>query len=467
MKQNGQDNKKEAEYKNLAVACEILSVELQKSLGAESLKEQLAETKLSQVSGWLNDIAVQATRMLMGFMVDGERRHDLVCAKLQAIKMPELSDENAYRKAGVQSVKSLAELSNQLDSDRKQLRDLRTALSKLKSSKFALDGGAPVLPVLEEWEKQHGRDPLKPRQAEEESEAVSKVASCHVAVVASLCLVRSDAVKGGSADGKVLKNLEDVTSTLRAKVDCLPKTCEPLLKQATALLQECESFSKKGTKRPPAGASKPSDKAAKKQQDRQPQVPEPAQTSEGVAVVVPKSMEEPSPKTQQVQNDSVPNNRELPEEKAPVPSAKESKSKRDENSDSSSSDSSDTSSRKKKKEKKQKNKKDKKKKKKEKKTKKKDKKTGKDKKSKKDKKTKADNASDADRRLSEKQIRKKLRERLWTSPSKQKKAKQEAAAVEAGPKAKAKAKAQAKAEVKAKAKAKVKAGAKGKAKAVK
>lgn len=141
MKQNGQDDKKEGEYKNLAVACEILSVELQKSLGAESLKEQLAETKLSQVSGWLSDVAVQTTRMLMGFMVDGERRHDLVCAKLQAIKMPELSDENAYRKAGVQSVKSMAELSNQLDSDRKQLRDLRTALLKLKSSKFALDGG--------------------------------------------------------------------------------------------------------------------------------------------------------------------------------------------------------------------------------------------------------------------------------------------------------------------------------------
>ena len=253
------DKKTESDHRSLATALELTSAGLLEALGAQDMKQDLAETGLglAKTKDWLDSVCVKCLRYLLGFMLDTERRHKLALDKLKAIKMPELSNQQAYRKVGLASVGQLADLSKKIEADLKQLTDSRSALSKLKPCKFALDEKKlPAEVVLEEWEKKNGRDPLKPYELELESGMETKVAGFHVAAVAAMCLVGSETVKEGSCESSTLKKLHDIGATLKLKCETLPEGWGKLKKEGETLAEECQRLGK-GTKRSAGATDKP------------------------------------------------------------------------------------------------------------------------------------------------------------------------------------------------------------------
>ena len=230
------------------------SIELCKILGQESLKQDLVASHLDQAGTWLDQVAVKVTRLLLGTLLDAKRTHGLANAKLAAIKMPG-PHEDSYKKAGVKHVGHLADLSRAVEEDVQKMKDLRSAMSKLKSSKFSLNGDGACAVLLGEWQQKHGWDPLQPIPGETESLVTCKISMFHVAAVAAKCLVRSEAIQGGSPDAKTLKNLQDIAVTLQTKCDCLPDEETDLKKHGGALVEECESFYKGSSKRKSTSAA--------------------------------------------------------------------------------------------------------------------------------------------------------------------------------------------------------------------
>ena len=243
-----------SELQSMATALCQTSIELCKILGQESLKQDLVASHLDQAGTWLDQVAVKVTRLLLGTLLDAKRTHGLANAKLAAIKMPG-PHEDSYKKAGVKHVGHLADLSRAVEEDVQKMKDLRSAMSKLKSSKFSLNGDGACAVLLGEWQQKHGWDPLQPIPGDTESLVTCKISMFHVAAVAAKCLVRSEAIQGGSPDAKTLKNLQDIAVTLQTKCDCLPDEETDLKKHGGALVEECESFYKGSSKRKSTSAA--------------------------------------------------------------------------------------------------------------------------------------------------------------------------------------------------------------------
>ena len=211
-----------SELQSMATALCQTSIELCKILGQESLKQDLVASHLDQAGTWLDQVAAKVTRLLLGTLLDAKRTHGLANAKLAAIKMPG-PHEDSYKKAGVKHVGHLADLSRAVEEDVQKMKDLRSAMSKLKSSKFSLNGDGACAVLLGEWQQKHGWDPLQPIPGETDSLVTCKISMFHVAAVAAKCLVRSEVVQGGSPDAKTLKNLQDIAVTLQTRVRLLAR----------------------------------------------------------------------------------------------------------------------------------------------------------------------------------------------------------------------------------------------------
>eukprot|EP00435_Cladocopium_sp_Y103_P059191 s662_g21.t1 len=232
----------------MAMALVHTSEGLEKALATEALKPDLAETRLEKAASWLRTLSSSAAQLLLGHLLDAKRTHTAAHKKLEAINMPAISDEATYRKSGVRNVGNLADLSGAVEKDIKRLKDLRQALSKLKSCKFGSEGDSPGLTCINKFQENNGWYPLDPVPGEADSLLTCSESSFHVAAVAAMCLLRNESIQGGTPDPKAVKQLGDITATLKLKFNLLPERNGDLRKHGAALLAECESTAK-GKKR--------------------------------------------------------------------------------------------------------------------------------------------------------------------------------------------------------------------------
>ena len=90
---------------------------------------------------------------------------------------------------------------------------------------------------------------MQPSDFENTSNEAVKMYSFHVAAVASVCLLRSEQLQAETPDKKSMKDLANLSATLKLKLDGLPEDCKALKKSGASLLAECESKSKGVAKR--------------------------------------------------------------------------------------------------------------------------------------------------------------------------------------------------------------------------
>ena len=229
---------------------------LEKLLAAKAPTSDLQETHLDKAAPWLGSLSSSSTQMLLGHLLDAKRTHAMAYAKLGGINMPAISDEGMYRKSGVRHVGTLADLSRVVEEAIKRMKDLRSALSKLKSCKFGSEGDSPGLTNITKFQENNGWYPLDPVPGEADSLLACKEANFHVAAVAAMCLLRSESIQGGTPDPKACKQLTDITMTLKLKFNLLPERNGDLRKHGAALLAECERASA-GKKRKSDAAEDP------------------------------------------------------------------------------------------------------------------------------------------------------------------------------------------------------------------
>lgn len=196
---------------------------LQTAVRQKELSEALEKAGLAKVRPWLDGVAKKAAEELLKPLEVTDKRRHLTTEKLMASKLPSVKEEAAYRQVGVRCVGQLAQQTGQLEQDLKQLQSLRGSIARLKLFGFSSDMRPAAAQVFEDFEAKSGRGLGLTSASESEiaSDKAMRMYGFHVAAVAAMCLVRSDALSGPKPDPKALKNLADITASLKEKYDAL------------------------------------------------------------------------------------------------------------------------------------------------------------------------------------------------------------------------------------------------------
>ena len=199
-----------------------------------ALGEHLKKSTLMEATPWLSNASKQLTVLFLEDLKGAQEQLVVAQRKVEAMKLPLVNEEEAFRKAGVQAVSQLAQLAAGGEKAKKKLRDCRQAFKALGGVSFGKAGGPAS--ELQAWEKRHGHSPLSAPEAERASCQVVASASFQVSAVAALCSVRSEQVE--AKESKALKNLADVTATLKDRWEALQDG--PLKQAGSSLLQTCQ-----------------------------------------------------------------------------------------------------------------------------------------------------------------------------------------------------------------------------------
>ena len=217
-------------------------------LPKDALAEDLKKSGLDIAHPWLDSVCKKSGNDMLAEIKELRSKADKDAKQVQAIKLPSLKDDAEYRKVGLSCVSQLASLTSSLEGHCKKIQELRSALQVLKSTKFSLEGEAPVLSEIQTWEAKVGSDLSHHSNSDEVFDQVQQVASFHVTAVAAMCLVQSDRVK--AQESKAVNQLADIVVTLEGKHSTLPKTETELVADGAKLLEECQQLAKKGPKHP-------------------------------------------------------------------------------------------------------------------------------------------------------------------------------------------------------------------------
>ena len=234
---------------SFVAALELTSKHLQSVSADKTCQDDLSKSGLLRAGPWLSEVTRKATSSVLDLFQSANRSRQLGTDKLRVVKMPDLTDADAYCKVGLRAVGQLAQLTRELEADIKKMHDVRSAMTQLKSTKFCPKEGPPAVSVIDAWSKQSGSDPLQPSDFENTSNEAVKMYSFHVAAVASVCLLGSEQLQAETPDKKSMKDLANLSATLKLKLDGLPEDCKALKKSGASLLAECESKSKGVAKR--------------------------------------------------------------------------------------------------------------------------------------------------------------------------------------------------------------------------
>ncbi|CAK9103619.1 Uncharacterized protein SCF082_LOCUS48398, partial [Durusdinium trenchii] len=234
---------------SFVAALELTSKHLQSVSADKTCQDDLSKSGLLRAGPWLSEVTRKAMSSVLDLFQSANRSRQLGTDKLRVVKMPDLTDADAYCKVGLRAVGQLAQLTRELEADIKKMHDVRSAMTQLKSTKFCPKEGPPAVSVIDAWSKQSGSDPLQPSGFENTSNEAVKMYSFHVAAVASVCLLRSEQLQAETPDKKSMKDLANLSATLKLKLDGLPEDCKALKKSGASLLAECESKSKGVAKR--------------------------------------------------------------------------------------------------------------------------------------------------------------------------------------------------------------------------
>ena len=146
--------------------------------------------------------------------------------------MPACANEEVYRTKGITKVHLFADKVKILESLLAAVK-LQEGRAKLVSQ---LDFGSGQLGPLAEGESASSGSAFDPEAC---AKCIS-IASCHVALVAALCLLRSSSLGAASQAGKqVSKQLGPVSTTLEEKLKALPEDEGALRAFAQTIREEC------------------------------------------------------------------------------------------------------------------------------------------------------------------------------------------------------------------------------------
>ena len=238
--------KKKTEPEKVVSGLEAMAKELQFVEHTEKAKEEWGSSGMGVAVPWLEGVARQTMKVLVDDLTKAIGQVVQLGGELTGMmqKLPSVKSEKDYRLSGLKLVGPMAKSTNALEDAAKGVKVLREAVSKLCKVCFGGVEPTPWQSDFEAFQKEKGKGDLVVA-GEKETEAMStmKVASFHVAAVAAVCMARSDKVANkGVANKQAMKELGDLTSTLKAKWDLLPTQAQKLKDEAKDLLDECEKL---------------------------------------------------------------------------------------------------------------------------------------------------------------------------------------------------------------------------------
>lgn len=122
-----------------------------KKQDVNTCQDDLSKSGLLRAGPWLSEVTRKAMSSVLDLFQSANRSRQLGTDKLRVVKMPDLTDADAYCKVGLRAVGQLAQLTRELEADIKKMHDVRSAMTQLKSTKFCPKEGPPAVSVIGAW----------------------------------------------------------------------------------------------------------------------------------------------------------------------------------------------------------------------------------------------------------------------------------------------------------------------------